>query len=202
MTTFLLLRHADHGLLGRALAGRQPGVHLNATGEAQAARLAERLGKMRIDAIFSGPLERARETAAPLAARTGLELQIAAEFDEIDFGEWTGQAFDALAPDPRWHQFNTLRSATAPPGGESMLQVQARLVRKLGELCEIFPRGCVAIFSHGDVIKALLAHFAGIPLDLFHRIEISPASLSILTLDDSGPRILLINGTEPGASLA
>jgi len=195
MTTFLLIRHAEHDLLGRVLAGRKPGVHLNPAGKVQAERLARRLATLKIDALYSSPLERAGDTAWPLATSTGLELQIAEEFDEIDFGEWTGKSFDALNADPQWRQFNTKRSISCAPGGEWMLEVQARLVRKLRELHENFS-ATIAIVSHGDVIKALVAHYAGIPLDLFHRVEISPASLSIVTLDGSEPRILLVNETE------
>jgi broad specificity phosphatase PhoE len=196
VTTFLLIRHAEHDLLGHTLAGRQPTVHLNPAGKIQADRLPQRLATYKIDTLYSGPLERARETAWPLASSAGLELQIANEFDEIDFGEWTGKSFDALSIDRRWHQWNAWRSAIHPPSGECMLRVQARLVGKLHELHEQIPNGCVAVVSHGDVIKALVAHYAGIPLDLFHRIEISPASVSVLTLNDDGPRIMLVNGTD------
>ena len=137
----------------------------------------------------------ARETAWPLAASAGLELQVAAEFDEIDFGEWMGASFDALSTDPRWNRWNALRSATRPPGGEQMLEVQARLVRKLRELHESAPDGCIAVLSQGNVIKCLPAHYAGISLDHFHRIEIGPASITMITLSGEEPRILLVNET-------
>ena len=117
MTTFLLIRHAAHDLLGRRLAGRMPGVSLNGEGRRQVERLAERLAGASIRAVISGPLERARETAEPLARGLGLPVQISAAVDEIDFGEWTGLPFAELDQDPRWCWFNTFRSGARAPCG-------------------------------------------------------------------------------------
>jgi len=118
--------------------------------------------------------------------------------NEIEFGEWTGMSFAELEPLPEWRRFNTLRSSTPIPGGELMLDVQARIVDRMECLRRMHPDSVVAVVSHADVIRAAIAHFAGIPLDLFHRLEISPASLSILSLDEYGPRILGLN--QPGES--
>lgn len=191
MTTFLLIRHAAHDLLGKRIAGRMPGVGLNPAGRAQAEQVVERVAAMGVEAVYSGPLERVRESAEPICQRLGLPLQIAEEFNEVDFGDWTNASFEELDGQPGWERFNSFRSQTAPPHGELMLEVQTRVVRKLHRLCG--EHRCVAVVSHGDVIRAALAHFLGIPLDLFQRLEISPASISVVELDGSSVRVLSMN---------
>ncbi len=195
MTTFILIRHAATDLIGKTIAGRMPDVHLSATGRAQAERLAERLANAPIRAIYSSPLERARETVAPLAARLGLETKTSDAIGEVEFGDWTGRELRELADLAEWQRFNSFRSGTRAPNGELMLEVQARVVSELERLREWHPTEVVALVSHGDVIKALIAHYAGIPLDLFHRVEISPASVSVIALHDWGPQILRVNDT-------
>jgi probable phosphomutase (TIGR03848 family) len=195
MTTLLLIRHGANDLLGHRIAGRMPGVHLNAEGHRQAERLAERLDGLPIRAVYSGPLERARETAAPLAARLGLDVIILDAIGEIDFGHWTGESTEALYNLPRWQRFNAYRSGIRIPNGETMLEAQCRAVNAIERLQEEHPEDLVAIVSHGDVVKAALAYFLGVPLDLFRRIEVDPGSLSIVELADWGPRIVLMNDT-------
>ena len=194
MTTFLLIRHATNDTVGKSIAGWSD-VSLNEEGRAQAERLAGRLAGARVAALYSSPLARARETAAPLARALGLEVQTSEALGEIRFGDWTGRTLDELDRDPRWRSFNTFRSATRVPGGELMLEAQTRFVAELERLRERHPRASVAVVSHGDLIKAAVAHYAGIHLDLFQRIEIGPASASIVEVDDHGPRILLLNDT-------
>lgn len=199
VTNYLFIRHGAHDYLGRAIAGRLPGVHLNERGRDQAEHLAAKLSLLPIDAVYSSPLERARETAEPTAMRANLPLRIAEEFTEIDFGEWTDHAFADLSDQPRWQHFNGFRSSTTAPGGELMLEVQTRVLRKLADL-----RGehrFVAIFSHGDVIRATMAHFLGVHLDLFQRIEIDPASLSIVECGDDFTRVRLLNAPWTGSPL-
>ena len=197
MTTFLLIRHGETDDLGRLLSGRRVGVSLNAAGRRQAEQLAARLAGEGISAVFSGPLERVRETAAALANRLGLEVRSAQELDEIDLGEWSGQSFAALAGRDDWRQFNTVRSCTRAPGGELMLEVQTRAVAFLQRLrCE-HAGAAVALVSHSDVIKAVLAYYLGVPLDLAQRLEVSPASVSVLALEEWGPRVLCVNSVEP-----
>lgn len=192
-TTFHLVRHASYDLLGRVLAGRTPGHSLNRTGQAEAEALAEALAERPIAAVFSSPLERARETAHPVAARHDLRVAIDPTLDEIDFGEWTGLTLDELHADPAWRRFNAFRSTTPIPGGETMLAVQARAVAALIRMRSSFPEGEVVAVSHGDVIKAILAHFLALPLDLISRIEVAPASRSVVVLSDRDARILAIN---------
>jgi probable phosphoglycerate mutase len=197
MTTFLLIRHGETDELGKELSGRRPGVRLNAAGRRQAEQLAGRLAGEGVAAVYSGPLERARETAQPLAERLGLEVRTAAELDEIDLGEWSGQLFEALAGREDWRLFNTARSCSRPPCGELMLEVQARAVAFIQRLCGERPEAAVALVSHSDVIKAVLAYYLGLPLDLAQRLEISPASVSVLALAEEGPRVLCVNSVEP-----
>ncbi|HEV3410463.1 MAG TPA: histidine phosphatase family protein [Chthoniobacterales bacterium] len=199
MTKFLFIRHGAHDLLFKRIAGRQAGVHLNELGREQAAQLAERLSQLSIEAIYSGPLERARETAEPICRRLNLPLQIADEFTEIDPGEWANRTFEELAQISGWSDFNVFRSCTAAPGGESMLEVQVRVVRKLHELRK--PHQFVAIFSHGDVIRAIAALVLGMPLDLFLRIEIDPASMTLIEMSENFARVRFLNLPCEGAPL-
>ena len=195
MTIFLLVRHATNDMVDKAIAGWMAGVHLNEEGKSQAAALAERLKHVPVAAIYSSPLERARETAEPIAKRMGLEIEVREEIGEIKFGDWTGQQLQDLNHLPKWQLFNTFRSGTRIPGGELMLETQARIVVELERLRELHPQQIIAVVTHGDVIRAAVAHYAGIHLDLFQRIEISPASLSIIAVNTDGPQILRLNDT-------
>jgi probable phosphoglycerate mutase len=193
MTKFFLIRHGANDFVGKSIAGRMPAVHLNAEGRGQSERLAEKLSRESIKKIFSSPLERTLETAEPLAKKLGLEIQLADALLEIDFGDWTGKTLDELAPIPLWQKWNSFRSATRIPGGEMIVEVQSRMVAQIEKLRREFPEGALAIFSHGDPIRSVLTHFLGMPLDFFARIEISPASVSTLALDDSGAHVLGLN---------
>ena len=189
MTTFLLIRHALCDPVGRSIAGRTSGVHLNAEGRVEAEALARRLGEVAISAIYSSPLERALETAAPIAAHQGVPVIQAPGLLELDFGDWTGKTLQELDRLPQWKDFNIYRSGTQIPGGEGMGDV---LARALGEVNRIRARHpgsemVVAVVSHGDVLRALIAHFLGVPLDLFQRLEISPASVSVVALETMDP---------------
>jgi len=193
-TTFHLVRHAAHGLLGRVLAGRMPGVSLNEDGRAQALRLAGHFSKSPIVAVVSGPLARAQETALPIAAALGLDVATDAGLDEIDFGDWTGMAFDALQGSVEWQTWNRFRGTAPTPGGETMLEALARAFRTLAHLRRAHPDGEVVLVSHQDVLKSLLVHSLGAPLDLVHRIELAPASRSIMRVfDDGGVRVDGVN---------
>lgn len=192
-TTFYLIRHAAHGLLGGTLAGRMDGVSLSEDGRQQSERLGQRLATAGLAALYSSPLPRARETAAPIAAHSGLTVEIAPAAIEFDFGAWTGRSIDALEGDPLWRRFNAFRSMTPAPGGESMMDVQQRIVGLIRALAMQHAGARVAIVSHGDVLRAALLHFLGMPLDFFLRIEIAPASVSILEIGDWTARVLLLN---------
>jgi broad specificity phosphatase PhoE len=193
VTTFYLIRHGEHALLGRVLAGRMPGVPLSERGRAEAGWLAERLAEERIDALYASPIARTRETAAIIAERLRLPVICREDVIELDYGEWTGASFETVRGDPRWQLWSRCRSIATLPGGESMRAVQQRIVAALFDLYVRHPNGRVAIVSHGDVIRAALLFALGMPLDFYARIEVAPASISTLRLEASGIRVLGLN---------
>jgi broad specificity phosphatase PhoE len=194
VTTFAFIRHAAHGLLGKTIVGRAPGVELSADGLAETEQLAARLAPGSIEVLYSSPLQRARRTAEEIAGRLRLEVQLADELNELDFGDWTNQKLTDLHALEEWRQFNHFRSGSRIPNGEAMVEVQCRVLRLIERLCILHPAQMVGLVSHGDVIKATLAHYLGASLDLAQRIEISPASVSIVRIQPYGPQVLLVNG--------
>ena len=199
MSRFLLIRHASHDYLDRAIASWLPGVHLNDKGMGEVERLAAALADSGIQALYSSPLERTMETASAISRRLNHPVQIRECFGEMRFGDWTDKTFEALNKDPRWHTFNRFRAGTRAPGGELMLEVQGRMVAGMEAIREELPEATVAIVSHGDPIKAAVMYYTGMSLDHLARIEISPASVSVLDVRDRGPKLLLLNGL-PGQS--
>ncbi|MCR0982865.1 histidine phosphatase family protein [Roseomonas populi] len=195
--TLFLLRHAAHDRVGSTLCGRMPGVTLGETGRAQAAALAGHLARARIEAVHSSPMERAQETAAPVASQLGLGVRTDEAFTEIDFGTWTGRSFEALNGDPDWVRWNTHRATAGTPGGETMAAAQARAVAGAERLRAANPEGRIAVVSHADVIKAVLAHFLRLSLDEIHRFEIAPASISALALWEGDGKVLSMNEVVP-----
>ena len=192
-TTFFLVRHAAHDRVGTVLCGRMPRVRLGEVGKAQARRLSERFAHETIACIRTSPLERAVETAEPIAARIGEPVEICEAITEIDFGAWSGMSFEALEQDPRWNAWNSARSVNRAPEGETMLEAQGRIVKTLEELREHYPGKSVILVSHGDVIKSALLHHLGMPLDAYARFEIEPASISTLVVGDWGSKVLRLN---------
>jgi broad specificity phosphatase PhoE len=192
VTVFHLLRHGEPAIFGR-LNGRLPGVGLSAKGRAEAAMQAGRLAGEKIEAIYSSPMQRTRETAEILAERLGLSIRYREDVIEIDYGEWTGLTFDQIRRDERWQMWSRSRGIAAIPGGESWRQVQERVVGALFDLQQAHPDGSVAIVSHGDVIKAALLFALGMPPDFYSRIEIAFASLSTIRLDGAGIRVSGLN---------
>jgi probable phosphomutase (TIGR03848 family) len=197
MLTCYLIRHATCSPVGKSIAGWTPGVHLDEQGRMQATRLAERFAGVKVHAIYSSPLERARETAAPMAEVLGLPVTTLEGVGEVRFGEWTGHTLDALSSRPDWHRWNRFRSVATPPGGELMLEVQARAVRALEELRASHRNGAVAVVSHADVIRAVIAHALGTPLDHLLRMEVSPASVSALRIWEDTVQVLGVNAEGP-----
>jgi probable phosphomutase (TIGR03848 family) len=195
VTTLLLIRHASHALVGKALAGRARGIRLDERGRTQAGVLAERLAASDIKAVYTSPRERAVETATPLAQRLALEVRVEAAFDEIDFGEWTGKTFAELAREPTWPSWVDRRSVAQPPNGERFADVQRRALEGIDRLRGQHADEAIAIFSHGDVIKSVLAHFLGISLDHLERFDVAPASVSIVAAGDGWAQVKLINGS-------
>ena len=189
MGVFHFLRHGEHGLLGKVLAGRMPGVGMTERGRAEIASQAERLAREKIAAIYASPLQRTRETAEIVSARLSLSIEFRDDLLELDFGEWTGATFDAIRADPRWQAWSTQRSLAAIPGGESMRAVQQRIVAAMIELNERHLHETVVLASHGDVIRAALLYALGMPLDFYNRIEIGQGSISTIQMQPSGIRV-------------
>lgn len=197
MTEFLLIRHAVNDFVKTGkLAGWTPEVHLNAEGQAQATALGDRLAETHIDAIYSSPLERTVETAqAILPHHKGLQLRLLEEVGEVRYGTWQGAELGKLAQRKLWRAVQINPSRVVFPGGESMRGAQMRAVNAVEMLAERHPRQRVAVVSHSDIIKMILAHFLGLHLDLFQRIDVSPASISIVRLHFGRPSIVQINET-------
>ncbi|WP_214110019.1 histidine phosphatase family protein [Acrocarpospora catenulata] len=196
MTTLLLLRHGLTTLTGSALAGRAPGVFLDERGRAQAARVAERLADIPLDAIVSSPLERCQETAAPVAAGRALEVVTDERFIECGYGDWTGRPLAELAKEPLWQVVQAHPSAAVFPGGEALAEVQHRAVRAVRDWnARLGEKATYLVCSHGDVIKAIVADAMGLHLDQFQRVTADPASLTIIQYTPIRPFLLKLNET-------
>jgi probable phosphomutase (TIGR03848 family) len=191
----ILIRHAQNEWVrtGR-LAGWTPGVHLNDEGKQQAEALGKRLASANLQAVYSSPLERAVETAEAITAHYP-DLSVAVEegVGEVRFGEWTGKRLRQLRRKRLWEVVQHFPSGARFPQGESIREMQNRVVSTLERLADAHPGGRIAVVAHSDVLKAAIAHFAGIHLDLFQRLIISPASISIVALGRSGVRIVRLN---------
>ncbi|HEY4609937.1 MAG TPA: MSMEG_4193 family putative phosphomutase [Ilumatobacteraceae bacterium] len=200
-TLFLLVRHGLTPTTGKVLPGRAPGLHLADTGQSQANAAAERIAELKtVDAVYASPLERARETAAPIAKAKGLKVQIDKGLLECDFGEWTGAELKKLMKLPEWGTVIRAPSTFRFPGGESFIEMQLRIVSAIDRLREAHKGGVVVCVSHADPIKAAVAHAMGTHIDLFQRIVISPCSVTAIAYSPGGPVVLTVNST--GGSLA
>lgn len=193
MTTILLVRHASGDHVGRVLAGRTADAPLNDRGREEAERLAARLEGRGIGAVYASPLARARDTAAPLARQLGLDVREAPAATELDYGAWTGRAWQELDGDATWRAWNAFRGGTRIPGGETMLEVQARAVGLLLDLRDRHAGEIVAVVTHGDVIRAAAGFFLGMPVDLLLRLDVDPASVTEIALHDDGVRVVSVN---------
>jgi probable phosphoglycerate mutase len=191
----LLIRHGDTDVTGKVLVGRTPGVHLNQAGARQAEALADRLKDVPIAAIYSSPLERSLETAAPLARARDMTVHVEAGLSEVDYGDWTGQPLKQLQRTDLWKQVHTHPSDVRFPNGEALREAQARVIDALESVFKSHSKECVAAFSHGDAIKAAIAHLLGMHMDLFQRIHVGTASVSAVLVGDAYPRLVLLNDT-------
>jgi len=208
MLTILLIRHATCDHVGRLIAGRAAGVRLNATGREQARCLAGQLSRLgagdsapggRLQAVYSGPLERATETAEILGRELGLPVRVDRGLNELDFGAWTGRPLSELEGDPTWRAFNLAREHTRIPGGELMSEAVDRAIEALARIEQAYPDGSVAAVSHGDIIRGVLLRTLRMSLDEIHRIEVLPATVSTLEFWNGEPgRVLTINWRAEG----
>ena len=193
MTIFHLLRHGEHSLQGKLVAGRTTGISLSERGRGEAVAAAERLAHADIHAIYASPLERAQETAAIVAQRLQLPVETRDDLNELDFGEWTGLTFDEVRADRRWAPWAAHRSLSMIPGGETMRDVQRRVIETVIELRDLHPEGGVVLVSHGDVIRAALVYLLGMPLDFYGRIEVGTGSISTARITPAGICVTAIN---------
>jgi probable phosphomutase (TIGR03848 family) len=194
MTRLLLIRHgANDAQKSGVLTGWTPGVHLNQVGRAQAQALAQRLASVEVAAVYASPLERTLETAEIVAAPHGLSVVVREDLGEVRVGRWTGQPLEKLYKRRLWRKVQFVPSVVRFPGGESFQEVQARAVAELERLCVEHPKQTVAVVSHADVIKAAVAYTIGLHLDLFQRLVIAPASLTVLELGGLMPHLLCLN---------
>jgi probable phosphoglycerate mutase len=195
VTLVLLLRHALTDATGKRLSGRLPGLHLSDEGRRQAERLADRVRPIPIAALYASPLERCMETAAAVAEGRGLQIVEAPDLLEVSYGAWSGRSFAQITKTKLWGRLQHSPSSIRFPGGETLDEVQVRATGFLDGLAAAHPKKVVAVCTHADVIRLALAHYAGVHLDLFQRLIVSPASLTAILLGDRIPRILRTNDT-------
>lgn len=195
MTQLLLIRHGKTDWVGDRLAGLTPGIPLNADGRAEAVALAARLSDTRVAAVYASPLDRTRETAEYVARPRGLDVAVLPGVGEVDFGAWTGCKLADLRKDPLWRTVQSRPSAMRFPDGERFIDAQARALAALDGVRVAHPWETVAVVSHADVIKAVVAHYAGTHFDLFQRIAIDTASVSVIHFTPEGASVVLVNDT-------
>ena len=199
MTIFFLVRHGENDWVKKnRLAGWLPGVHLNENGRRQAQDAGERLAPQPVKAIYSSPVIRCVETAEFIADHFRLPIMLNEEFGETHYGEWEGKKVKKLARKPLWHVVQFFPSRMQFPGGEALREVQFRAIQALEKLGSQHKSETVVVVSHADVLKLILAHYLGVHIDLFQRIAVSPASISVLQLSEKGfVRVLRVNDDGP-----
>ena len=203
-TLVLLVRHGTTPTTGRVLPGRAADLHLTDGGRAQAEQVAERLQGVGLAAIYTSPLERARETAAPTSALTGLPPVEEPGLLECDVGDWTGEALGTLARRAEWRAMHTSASTFRFPGGESFAELHARMVAVLDRLHARHPGGTVACFTHADPIKMAITFALGAALESFHRVVVGTGSVSAIRLTTGQPpAVVAVNSSHgPLSALA
>jgi probable phosphomutase (TIGR03848 family) len=197
MTTLWLVRHGVTSHTGHKLSGWLPDVHLTDEGRAQAEAAADLLANVDLEAVYSSPIDRTRETAAAIAARHGLTVRTRRTIGEVEYGKWTNRSFKVLSRQKLWGLVQRWPSSVRFPDGETLREVQSRALAEVEKIAEAHPNGMVCVVSHADVIKLVLAHYLGIHIDLFQRIVIAPASVSGIRLTPESPYVLSMN-VSPG----
>jgi probable phosphomutase (TIGR03848 family) len=195
-TVVLFVRHGQTPTTGKKLPGRAPGLHLAPEGIAQAQAAGERIAGLKtVRAVYASPMERTRETAAPIAKSCGLRVRTHKGLIEADFGAWTGKNLSSLRKLPEWQSVQRYPSGFRFPKGESFSEMQTRMTGAVSELVARHPGEAIVAVSHADTIKAAIADAAGTPLDLFQRIVVSPCSVSVVMYTPTGPIVLSVNST-------
>jgi probable phosphoglycerate mutase len=195
-TLVLLVRHGQTPTTGAVLPGRAPGLHLADAGRAQAERAAERVAALRdVAAVYASPLERTRETAAPIARAVGRRVRTRRGLLECDFGDWTGAELKALRKLPEWTVVQRQPSAFRFPGGESIAEMQVRITSTVRDLAAEHRGGTIVCVSHADPIKAVIADAVGSHLDAFQRLVVSPCSITAILYGVDATTVLTVNST-------
>jgi probable phosphoglycerate mutase len=197
------VRHGATPTTGKLLPGRAKGLHLSDLGKAQAADAAERIGRYKkVAAVYSSPMERARETAAPIAKAVGTKVVVDRGLIECDFGEWTGAELAKLAKLPEWQVVQQAPSTFRFPGGESFEEMLVRITEALRRLVARHPGEVVVCVSHADPIKVAVADAMGCHLDQFQRFQVGTCSQSVIMFGGIAPVVLCIGSatTLPGAA--
>lgn len=199
MPLLLLIRHGENDYTKKhKLAGYTPEVHLNERGQSQAQALADALKEVPIKAIYSSPLERAMETAAPIAAARKLEVQVEAGLLETNVGKWQGRSLASLRLQKHWKVVQSAPSRSQFPEGETFYECQARIVTALDSISRKYkPQDVVACVFHADPIKLAVAHYIGLPLDHFQRLSCDTGSLTALYVGESGANLIKLNQRPP-----
>ena len=200
-THLVLVRHAVTPQTGPILSGRAPGIDLSDTGRQQAAAVGERLAGLPVAAVYASPIERTTQTAQAIAAHHSLAVTPLVGVLEADYGEWTGAKLADLATTDLWKVVQRTPSRVTFPGGEAMTAMQTRMVAALEAVVADHPGDLVVVVSHADPIKAAIAHFTGLHLDLFQRIAVSPASVTAFSFSTHGVTLLTSNDTGTSADL-
>lgn len=196
-TVVLLVRHGLTPTTGVKLPGRAPGLHLSEEGRRQADAAAQRIAALRqVAAVYASPVERARETAMPIARARHLALRIERDLAELDNGDWTGITLERARKRPEWEIVQQHPSGFRFPGGESFMEMQTRMAAAVERLVDRHRGGTIVAVSHADPIKAFVAHALGTPLDLFQRIVIAPASITVVTCHRGGATVLTVNSLD------
>jgi probable phosphoglycerate mutase len=195
VTTVFLIRHGLTGQTGTVLYGRTGGIPLDHRGQAQAQRLATRFEGVKLTALYSSPLERCVQTVQPLAAAQRLHLEERDELLEMDAGTWTGKPLKRLRHLKAWHEVQTSPSTFRFPGGESFAEARERVVAEIERIAKRHRQGRVAVATHGDIVRVLLNHYSGAPIDAFQRMVADTASVSVIGIAGGRAAVLLINDT-------
>lgn len=195
-TLVLLVRHGQTPTTGASLPGRAPGLHLSDKGRGQAEVAATRIASLQsVAAVYASPMERTKETAAPIARASKLRVRGANDLIECDFGNWTGRKLSELRKLNAWRTVQHYPSGFTFPGGESFAGMQTRAVECVQSLVARHPGQTIVAVSHADVVKAIVASAVGTHLDLFQRIVVSPCSITAILYSADGPVVLTINST-------
>lgn len=189
----MLVRHAVTAQTGPLLSGRTPGIDLSEAGIEQARAVGERLAAVPVRAVYASPIERTRQTAEHIAGHHRLAVRELPGVIEADYGEWTGGEIRELAKTDLWKTVQVAPSRARFPGGESIAEMQSRMVAALELVVARHPGDVVVVVSHADPIKTAIAHFTGVHLDLFQRFVVSPASVSAFQLGPYGSTLLTCN---------